>query len=281
MSDYRPSSDLSRVNTAAGSGEWVEVDASLVEVLTHARDISSRTDGAFDATVGPAVLLWRQSRRDGVLPASSDRERAASLINWERVELASAPPRVRLGVPGMKLDLGGIAKGYAAQHARDLLMRRGHRASLVALAGDIALGDPPPGTEGWRVAMDDAEGDRPIGTILVSNACVSTSGGNAQYIEIEGVRYAHIVDPRTGLGLTSTTPRAPVTVVADSGSVADAMATAAFVLGPGASRSLDLPQSCTILFHTYPDPSTIGASSAAQLRWTPAPAPRHDRPSPR
>ena len=273
MSDYRPSSQLSAIN--AGAGSMVEADDSMVDILRQARDISELTEGAFDATVGPAVALWRESRKRGTLPAEADRAAAVALINWREVEVGQR--RVGLGRPGMKLDLGGIAKGYAAERAIATLRRRGVRSALVALAGDVALGDAPPGKPGWRVALSNERTGTVLGTITLANACVSTSGDSEQFVEIEGRRFAHIVDPRSGLGVAGGMP---VTVVAPGGATADAIATGAFVLGADRARGVRLPPGVTMLIHRGSGPEFVGASSAEGLEWKPAPAAGAPLPTP-
>lgn len=274
MSDYRPSSQLSAIN--AGAGSMVEADDSMVDILRQARDISELTEGAFDATVGPAVALWRESRKRGTLPAEADRAAAVALINWREVEVGQR--RVGLGRPGMRLDLGGIAKGYAAERAIATLRSRGVRSALVALAGDVALGDAPPGKPGWRVALSNERTGTVLGTITLANACVSTSGDSEQFIEIDGRRYAHIVDPRTALGVVGGTP---VTTIAPTGATADALATAAFVLGPNHARTLPLPPKVTLIIHTHPTPVFLGHATATNLNWTPAtPPPPTTQPAP-
>mgnify|MGYP005835772669 CR=1 FL=1 len=226
LSDYRRDSVVTRLGERAGV-EAVEAPCDLVHLLRVAAAVSEASDGAFDVTMGPSVRLWREARRTGRLPARSEIDAAGALVDWRAVTLPvgeSGP--VRLERTGMALDLGGIAKGYAASRAVEVLRARGVRSSLVSLAGDVAAGDAPPGRDGWRVAIRgerSGEAEPALGTLRLRNAAVSTSGDAAQFVEIEGVRYAHIVDPRTGLG---STRRVQATVVARRGEWADALATA-------------------------------------------------------
>jgi thiamine biosynthesis lipoprotein len=131
----------------------------------------------------------------------------------------------------MQLDLGGIAKGYAADEALRLLKGRGMPRALVAASGDIAIGDPPPGQRGWKIAISgmDADAVSATPTLLLKNCGVSTSGDTEQFIEIDHVRYSHIVDPRTGLGLTN---RIQATIIAPHTTASDSLATTVCVLGP-------------------------------------------------
>lgn len=238
FSDYRPKSELSRLSDQAGVPEsrgGVQVSAELAEILRASASFSERSGGAFDITVGTASKLWRESRKLGKLPEPSALDTAKATIGWRSV-IVDEGGRVVLTLPGTRLDLGGIAKGYAAQRSVDLLVRAGSPRCMVALAGDVVVGDPPPGTAGWRVAVGSGrvEGDSQPGAaaIMLSNAAVSTSGDAAQWVEIDGVRYAHILDPRTGLG---STRQRSTTVVArgrdgiSGGTRADALSTACFL----------------------------------------------------
>ncbi|HET6204639.1 MAG TPA: FAD:protein FMN transferase [Planctomycetota bacterium] len=216
MSDWKPDSELSRLN---GRGE-LEVSAPLFEVLESALRFAELSGGAFDPTVGPAVAVWREKR----IPSEPERAAILERIGWRNLELAPSRRFVRLARPGMKVDLGGIAKGYAADRALAALRGRGIASAFVAVAGDIALGDPPPGEEGWRIGIAGAG----KGTLLLRNRGVSTSGDLERFLEIGGERYSHIVDPRTGVGLRG---RAAATVVAADATTSDALATALCVLG--------------------------------------------------
>lgn len=231
MSDYRPSSELSRLNARAGGGP-VEVSPELFEILSLALEVSERSGGAFDVTVGPLVTQWREARRAGRLASEDERAAAMALVGWRNVEMDERAKTVRLGKAGMKVDLGGIGKGHAAQRAVDVLKALGMRRCLVALSGDIAVGEAPVGREGWEIEVEGghighAEEDG-VRRLLLTNAAVSTSGDTEQFIEIDGRRYSHIVDARTGLG---TAGGLSVTVVAERGAIADAMSTAVCVMG--------------------------------------------------
>ncbi|MCC6676145.1 MAG: FAD:protein FMN transferase [Phycisphaerales bacterium] len=226
MSDYRPGSELMRLCGRAGEGP-VAVSPDLFEVLRISRGLSRDTHGAFDVTVGPAVALWREARKSGKLPGPAERARAMSLVGWEQVRLDERARTVALSRPGMRLDLGGIGKGYAAQRAVEEIRARGLARCLVALAGDIVVGESPPGREGWEVEIAGGQG-RSAGAVLLANAAVSTSGDTEQFVELEGRRYSHIMDPRTGLGIEGGLS---ATVIAPRGELADALSTAVCVLG--------------------------------------------------
>lgn len=229
MSDYQADSELMKL-CEQPAGKPVPVSRDLFDILERAQRISRLSDGAFDVTVGPFVRLWRFARKRKTLPAPAELAAAAAQVGFRKLQLDRGRHTVTLLVPGMRLDLGGIAKGYAADQALLVLKKHGFARALVAASGDIALGDPPPGKKGWKTGVTaiDVKSDLAEQSLLLSNAGISTSGDTEQFIEIDGIRYSHIVDPRTGLGLTN---RIQATVVARDATTTDALATAVCVLG--------------------------------------------------
>jgi thiamine biosynthesis lipoprotein len=234
MSDYKKDSELMKLCRTAG--EDVPVSADLFAVLSEAEKLSKASDGAFDVTVGPVVQLWRLARRTQQLPDAKELALARSKVGFRNVQLDAAKRAVRLLVPGMQLDLGGIAKGYAADEALKVLKKKfGITRALVAAAGDITCGDPPPDKSAWDVDIAPiAKGQKPR-RLKLANAAVSTSGDLEQFVEIGGVRYSHVVDPKTGLGLTG---RRSVTVIAPKGVTADSMTKAVMLLPPDKGLAL-------------------------------------------
>jgi thiamine biosynthesis lipoprotein len=230
MSDYRSTSDLMRLCAKAG-GLPVPVSEELFVVLTKAEAASRLSDGAFDVTVGPVVQLWRLSRRTQRLPEAEQLERARALVGWKNVVLDPKERTVKLLKPGMLLDLGGIAKGYAGDEAQKVLKFHGITQALVAGGGDIVVSGPPLGKEGWDIAIRpllEVEG-KAGPRLLLRDGAVSTSGDANQYVEIDGKRYSHIVDPKTGIGLVG---RMSATVVARDGTTSDSLTKVVAVLGP-------------------------------------------------
>jgi thiamine biosynthesis lipoprotein len=230
MSDYRPTSELMRLCQKAG-GEPVRVSEDLFAVLSKAEEVSRLSGGAFDVTVGPVVRLWRRARRTRQFPDAERLAQARALVGYQKVKLDPKNRTVQLTQKGMLLDLGGIAKGYAADATLKVLSRHGITRALVAAGGDIAVSGAPPGSKGWKVGIAPLENpnDEPKRFVLVENAGVSTSGDFEQHVEIDGKRYSHIVDPRTGVGLVG---RMSVTVVAPNGTTADSLTKVVSVLGP-------------------------------------------------
>jgi len=236
LSDYDPESELRRLSATAGSGTDVAVSADLFTVLAAGQELSQESDGAFDLTVGPLVQLWRKSRRAKQLPPDELLAKAQLATGFRHLQLDAARRTARLDQPGMQLDCGGIAVGYALDEGLALFRTLGIHSAMIDGSGDIAVSDPPPGEPGWRIGVAPLEPEGPASqTLLLKQCAVTTSGDAWQHVEIDGVRYSHIVDVRTGLGLTT---RSSVTVIAPTGIAADSYATAACILGPKAGTTL-------------------------------------------
>ncbi len=231
LSDYQVDSELSRLSLTSGGGQAVPVSDDLWNVLEAGQQLAVASDGAFDVTVGPVVKLWRRARRTHQLPPADMLASARQSVGYRHLVLDESARTAKLVEHDMRLDLGGIAVGYALDEALRVLNEHGIKSALLDGSGDILAGDPPPGADGWRISIAPREEqDTSIHrTIRLANQAVTTSGDAWQHVEIDGVRYSHIVDPRTGLGLTD---RTSATVVANKCITADSLATAACVLGP-------------------------------------------------
>jgi len=230
LSDYRPDSELMRLCARAGQGA-VAIGADLFRVLEAAQALAERSRGAFDATSGQLTRLWRGARRLSELPAPARIADARAQSGYRRLQL-DATRRTAMLEAGVCLDLGGIAKGDAADQALAAMAAHGVARALVAIGGDVAVAAPPPGEDGWtvEVAALAVAGAPRIGELRLRDAAVSTSGDAEQWMPVDGRRYSHILDPRNGWPMTA---RSSTTVVARRGIDADGLATAAAVLGPG------------------------------------------------
>ncbi len=226
FSDYDPASEVSRLASVA-PGKPVTVSPELYAVLAAAQDVAARSDGAFDVTVGPYTRLWRRAQRQEELPAEARLVEAAASVGWRNLKLDPIARTVTLGVTGMRLDLGGIAKGFTLDEVLRVLAEHGVERALVDGGGDVLTGEPPPDAAGWVVAVE-SEDPSADATLMISNAAVATSGGSMRYVDVGDRRYSHIVDPRTGYGVTR---RVSATVIARDGTSADAAASALSVLG--------------------------------------------------
>ena len=237
FSDYESDSELSRLSRTAGQGRAVPVSRELWQVLARSQRLAEQTDGAFDITVGPLVNVWRRARRKQEMPSLELLAEMRARVGFNKLQLDAERRTAHLLAPEMRLDLGAVAKGVAVDEALAVLRTRGIARALVGGGGDMAAGDPPPGQDGWRieVAPLDVPEAPPAQLILLSNRGIATSGDIFQRVEINGVRYSHIVDPRTGVGLTD---HGLVTVVAPDCATADGLATAISVLGVDRGRQL-------------------------------------------
>jgi len=234
MSDYIPESELNRISRKSGSGEWMQVSDDLFRVLEKSVWISEKTDGLFDVTIGPMTHEWRYIRRlpEPALPDAATLDSLKASVNYRYIELDVENQSVRLTAPNMQLDFGGIAKGYAAQEAVKTVQSFGISSVLVDAGGDITLGSPPPGRDSWDVAIPKGSrgsGSQAHTTVQISGKTLTTSGDMFQFAVIDGVRYSHIVNPKTALGATE---QIQATVLSSDGMFADAFASALTLMEP-------------------------------------------------
>ena len=227
LSHYRAESGLMRLNRSASQGA-VTVDPDLYRVLEEALRFARLSEGAFDVTVGPLVKLWSEAAERDRAPSEQEILEARKRVGSAKVELLPEL-QVRFAQRGLEINLGAIGKGWAVDQAVAVLKRRGIRHAFVSAGTStvFALGDDESG-DGWEVSVrNPIEGD-PLATFRVRDQAVSTSAAYERYWEIAGKRFGHILDPRSGqpvAGMLSAT------VVAPSGTAADALSTAAYVIG--------------------------------------------------
>jgi thiamine biosynthesis lipoprotein len=229
LSDYDPDSEISKLSHT----HEVEVPVSqdLWNVLERGQAMSARSDGAFDVTVGPLVNLWRRARRKKELPSQGMIDETRARVGWKSLQLNPEKHTAKLLKDDMRLDVGSIGKAYAVDAALKVLRDRGIPRALVGGSGDMSAGDPPPGQTGWKIEAAPLDApDAPKGEIvLLNNSSIATSGDLFQHVEIGGVRYSHIVDPHTGLGLTD---HSLVIILAPDCATANSLSTTVSVLGP-------------------------------------------------
>ena len=237
LSDYNASSELRRLTQRGPETGAVVVSSDLMDVLLQARAVHAQTEGAFDVTVGPLVRLWRRAFRQGALPEAEAIKQATEQVGMDLLTLLPETSEVLPGRPGMRLDAGGIGKGYALDQALAVIESAGIRSALVEGGGDLVVSGPPPGEEGWNILLDWGPKSSPSRPLVLSNGAVATSGDLYQVLKLGGEAYSHIVDPRTGWALIGGRR---ASVVAPSGALADAFASALCVAGPpGISGFID------------------------------------------
>lgn len=227
FSDYQEDSEVSKLSAAAGSGVKMPVSSEMWQVLRFSKRLSRKSDGAFDVTIGPLSKLWRRAFRRQAFPETPLITSATALVNFRYLKLYRKGHRAKLKRKDMRLDLGGIAKGYTVDAVYEVLLDHGIDQALVDGGGDIYAGAPPPGTSGWEVRFVRAGDAEEGSTLLLKNQAMASSGSTYRYLEWNGRRYSHIIDPRTGLGVTET---AIINVIADNCMTADALASALSVL---------------------------------------------------
>ncbi|PSL26091.1 FAD:protein FMN transferase [Dyadobacter jiangsuensis] len=226
MSDYRDGSEINRLSATSGSGKWVPVSKDLFDILAVSQDISAKTGGVFDATLGPVVQMWRHATRKGIFPPEEEIRDALARTGYSKLKMDKKTHRIMLMQKGMRLDIGGLGKGYAAEEAVKELKKMGITSAMMDAGGKIVLTNPPPGTKGWNINVSN--GSDSLKAMQLSNVALATSGPTYRYMEYKGVRYSHIVDPKTGIGLLF---HVRTTVISPDGTVADALATAFSVAG--------------------------------------------------
>ncbi|MDO5581999.1 MAG: FAD:protein FMN transferase [Planctomycetia bacterium] len=230
MSDYTPESEVIQAcRTSEQTGNFVPISSDLYQVLEKARQFNTRTEGAFDVAVSPLVKLWRRSRSFHQLPPKAYLDEAKKLTgnsNWE----LDPQKGVRLLKKGVRFDLGGIAKGYVLDQALLVFQKTGITSVLINAGGDMRIGNPPPGEKGWKVGFASLEKDAaPVLFLDLAQCGVATSGDTFRYVEINGIRYSHLIDPRTGEPMRI---HRIVSVIAPNAIDADALASAFSILPP-------------------------------------------------
>jgi thiamine biosynthesis lipoprotein len=239
-SDYIPESELMQLSQKIGAP--VKVSPLMTELLDASFEMAKSTEGTFDPTLGPLTRLWRETRKSGKLPSDDILAAAKAQCGWQDVVWDKEAGTILLKKPGMQLDLGGIAKGFTAEKMFEVMEKRGFPQTIIAAGGDLRLGDPPPGRTAWRVGLQTFNPEEPEEVVELKNCSVSTAGDLHQFVEIEGKRYSHIIDPKTGLGITE---KVAVSVIAPHGVICDGLDTAACVIGADKAEEFAMKRGAT------------------------------------
>ncbi len=237
LSNYDSNSEISKLSMAP-VGDWTQLTDDLAIVLAHSQRWHQLSDGKFDITVGPLTQLWRTSRKRKQLPSQTEIAEAKLRCSWTSVRFDPGDgniddltkiARVSLLKPKMILDLSGLAVGYIVDTAFEKMIATGARHILLNAGGDIRVGDAPPGSDGWKITIAGlGKVSSPLVMLRLQNCAITTSGDLSQYIEIDGRRYSHFIDPESGDPIER---RQSVTAIAATTLDADAGATALAVLG--------------------------------------------------
>lgn len=259
LSKFRPSSEICRINRLAAS-QPVTTDPEVFSLVDESLRYSEQTGGAFDITVGPLMRTWGFFRAEGHFPNIDDLNAARERTGFEKIVLDHGTRTIQFGVPGMELDLGAIGKGYAVDRAVDVLREAAVNAALVVAGSSTvyALGAPP-GEQGWKVHVPDPlDRTRKISTVKLLDQAISTSGSYEKFFELDGRRYCHVMDPRTGMPVEGVVQ---TTLIGTDGAMTDALSNALFVLGADGDTLISKFQYVSAL-------SVLTDSSASRiLKW--------------
>ena len=249
MSNYKPESELSEINREAGK-RAVIVEPKLFGLIQDSLRLSEQTDGAFDITVGPLLKAWGFFRGRGRVPSNAELAAVIKRVGYRHVKLDAARREVRFDTPGIELDLGAIAKGYALDRAEDILRANGVTIALLSSGtSSFDAMDAPPGEKGWKISIRDPyDKQKAADVVWLKNFSLSVSGNYEKFFTLRGKTYSHIFDPKTGrpvAGMLSTAVLAPL------GETTDGLSTSFYVLGPGHSQALLREHAnVTVIFYT-------------------------------
>ena len=237
FSDYEMESELTTLSQTAGTNTYVQVSPLLYDMLNLSRKAWKASEGKFDITIGPLSRVWREARKTSQFPKDSLINIAKSKTGMQYLLIDSIRNSVILTLPGMKLDLGGIAKGFIAQYILDYLQGQGYDRALVDAGGDIACGEAPPEKDGWSIGVSIPGSLTNIlpSNLVLKNQSIATSGNLYQFIEYKGKKYSHEINPQTGYGMQS---QRSVTVIAREAQLSDWLATACSILSITKSKKL-------------------------------------------
>ena len=238
FSDYIDTSELSNLSKTAGVNSMpVKLSPALYDILIQSKKAYELSEGAFDITMGPLSKLWRKARKQQLFPTDSTVRSIRNLIGFNKLIFDTLNHKVRLTQPGMQLDLGGIAQGYVAQKVIDFLLSQKITQALINASGDIVMSGAPVDKDGWVVGVNLPEKTDELlnQKLILKNRAVTTSGDAYQFIEKDGIRYSHIINPITGYGVTF---HRNVTVIAADGTTADWLATACSILSLKKAKKL-------------------------------------------
>ncbi|HEY8688308.1 MAG TPA: FAD:protein FMN transferase [Chitinophagaceae bacterium] len=248
LTTFKDDSDTNRINAQAGISA-VKVEREVVDLIMRSLKISHITQGSFDITYGSVdKSLWNFDKDMKQLPDAATAKTSVRLINYKNVIVDEKASTVFLKEKGMRIGFGGIGKGYAAEKAKIILQQMGIKSGIVNAAGDLSAWGFQPNGEPWTIGIADPDATHhPFSSLNITNMAVATSGNYEKYVVIDGKKYSHTIDPKTGLPVSGIKS---VTIIAPNAELADALATPVMVMGINAGLHLinQLPHiSCIII----------------------------------
>ncbi len=221
LSDYREDSEVNTLCRTAGSRQYVKVSLDLWNILQESVKAAKLSDGNFDVTIGPLTQLWRRMKRQKQLPTPTQISEAKAKIGIKKIVFNKTNQSVMLETKGMRLDFGGIGKGFAEDEMMKILKQNGIKSALIEAGGNIIVSDSPSdSSDGWEIIINKEK-------YLLKNCGISTSGDAYQFVEIDGKKYAHILDPKTGIGYADPHQ---VSIIAKDGTTSDWISTALYLM---------------------------------------------------
>ncbi|TAL48387.1 MAG: FAD:protein FMN transferase [Chitinophagaceae bacterium] len=255
FSDYSATSEVGLLVQQTNNPDHI-VSNELFEMILHSKEAWKKSGKTFDITIGPLSQLWRKARSEKRFPSAAEIKKAKLATGFENLVINNNTKTISFKKPGMRLDFGGIVKGYAAQKVVDYLKSKKIVIALADAGGDIVMSDAPPGKEGWSIGINLPEQENELWDkkLELKNCSVATSGDVYQFTLHNGKKYSHIIDPLTGYGVTS---QRNVTVIAKDGATADWLATACSILSIEKAMVLARKENAALLIATLKDDKII------------------------
>lgn len=235
FSNYKTDSVLSKFHSVADEGKY-KVPKVFIKLIELSIEYSYVTGGAFDITVAKLVDVWKASQERNKVPTENEINEALRCVGYEKIKLYPSSSEIELDPPCVRLDFGGIGKGYAVDKVVEILNKHGIKRGIVNFSGNMFAMNPPPDSDGWDIGIRNPRVEfAPITMVRIRNMSISTSGDYERYLLIEGKSYSHIINPKNGMPISSVPS---VTVLSKSATSADALSTALTVIGH--SQSLNM-----------------------------------------
>jgi len=255
FSDYTISSEVGKLSLQS-PGKDIPVSEELLQMILESKQAWKKSGKTFDITIGSLTQLWRKNRAEKKIPPEAEIKKAKSESGFNNLHIDVALKKISFKKNGIKLDFGGIVKGYAAQKVIDYLKTKNILIALADAGGDIVMSDAPPGKTGWLIGINLPERENELwdNKLELKNCSVATSGDVFRYTIYNGKKYSHIIDPRTGYGVTSLRN---VTVIAKDGTIADWLATACSILPIKKALRLAKRENAALLIATLKDEKII------------------------